>query len=186
MNIECGLVWPSTKALGPGNRFAIWTQGCQRRCFRCASPELQTIGCGKIYETGSLADEIIKSSNIDGITISGGEPLLQPGAVCELLSRVKEKRPELSVIMFTGYTIEQVRSGDSKQVLEYIDVLIDGEYKEELNDNRGLRGSSNQRIHFLTPVLLGYKEELENGRRTREMHLMEDDSMLTIGIADKV
>lgn len=88
--------------------------------------------------------------------------------------------------MFTGYTIEQVRSGDSKQVLEYIDVLIDGEYKEELNDNRGLRGSSNQRIHFLTPVLLGYKEELENGRRTREMHLMEDDSMLTIGIADKV
>lgn len=186
MEIECGLVWPSTKALGPGNRFVIWTQGCLRRCFRCASPELQLSGHGIMYETGALAEKIVKSSDIEGITISGGEPLLQSEALCDLLSRVKLKRPELSVILFTGYTIGQVRSGDSKQVLEYIDVLIDGEYKEELNDNRGLRGSSNQRIHFLTPALLEHKEEFESGKRTREMHLMEDDSMLTIGIADKV
>jgi len=139
-----------------------------------------------MYETGSIAEMIIESDGIDGLTISGGEPLLQSEAVCELLSRVKEKRPELSVILFTGYTIEQVRLLCSKQVLDYIDVLIDGEYKEELNDGRGLRGSSNQNIHFLTPALLKHKEDLENGKRTREIHLMEDDSMLTIGIADKV
>ena len=139
-----------TRALGPGLRYAIWTQGCPFNCPGCVTPEGRPIVAAKIIDTTTLANDIIGNKNISGITISGGEPFLQAVSIAVLLEKVQLSRPELNVIIFTGF---------------------DGQYIESKNDGVGLRGSSNQRLHFLTDRLLPYKENLQSGKRQVELTL---------------
>lgn len=173
----------STAALGPGQRYVVWTQGCLRRCYGCASPEFQDVHAGELVSVAVLADNICSEEGIDGLTISGGEPMLQKEALCRLLTRVRERRPELTVIMFTGYLKEDFKSDASRKILGMIDLLVDGEYFYEQNDNKGLRGSSNQRLHFLTDRLEPYREMLENSPRKYDMQLSGENELWTIGIA---
>ena len=175
MKLKVGYIIDGTRALGPGLRFAIWTQGCLRRCYRCTSPELQPLERGKTIDVMTLSDEICATNSVSGITISGGEPLLQSQSLKELLSLVVCRRPELK--------LQDIQNSEECDILDYIDLLIDGEYIDEQNtDSIGLRGSANQRCHFLTDRLLPYKEEITYGSRKREMHLLGQYEMLTIGI----
>lgn len=181
--LQIGMLCASTTALGPGRRFVIWLQGCKRRCYGCASPEFQPLDGGTRISVDQLLDKIVESTDIDGLTVSGGEPMLQKEALSSLLHKVREKRPDLSVILFTGYLLEDFQSDVSRDVLDCIDLLIDGEYYHEQNDDMGLRGSANQRLHFLTSRLTSHKEELETGKRKYDMHLHGDNEIWTIGIA---
>lgn len=183
MKLKVGYIIDGTRALGPGLRFAIWTQGCLRRCYRCTSPELQPLDRGKIIDVMTLSDDICATNGISGITISGGEPLLQSRPLKELLSLVLCRRPELNVILFTGYNLQDIQKSGECDILDYIDLLIDGEYIDEQNSSEiGLRGSSNQEFHFLTNRLLPNMEEISTGPRIREMHMIGEYEMLTIGI----
>ena len=87
---------------------------------------------------------------------------------------VLKERPELNVMVFTGYQVEDLTWPESQELLAHTDLLIDGPYRQELNDNQGLRGSSNQRLHFLTPRLLPWKEDLTKGKRKVEFHVQND------------
>lgn len=186
MKLRVGYIKEGTRALGPGWRFVIWTQGCLRRCKDCISPEHQPLDGGYLVDTTDLADQICACRSIDGITISGGEPFLQAEALTDLLDKVNKVRQELTVLVFTGNQLEELTDSDSKALLGSIDLLIDGEYVPELNDGMGLRGSSNQRFHFLTQNLLRFKEEIEMGKRRREVYVENDNELITIGIASPV
>lgn len=131
--------------------------------------------------TSALATDIINNSKISGITISGGEPFLQASALTQLLKSVKDQRPELNVIVFTGYLKKELAWQDAKTLLSQIDVLIDGPYDQNKQSTRGLRGSLNQNIVFLTNRLIDYSEELEKGSRKQEVYV-EKDEIVTIGI----
>ena len=100
-----------------------------------------------------------------------------------LLEKVKINRTEITVIVFTGYKKEDISRDIASRLFPFVDLLIDGEYIRELNDNKGLRGSSNQRLHFLTNALVEHKDSLLNGERRRESHLIGPEEVLTIGIA---
>lgn len=143
-----------TYVLGPGKRFALWLQGCSASCPGCVAPEFSHFEGGRTISIDLLADKIINDKGIEGITISGGEPFLQADKLCVLLEKVKSVYPEMSVIIYSGYTYEELRAAEDEYITKilnfYADVLIDGRYIEELNDDKGLRGSSNQRIIFLT------------------------------------
>lgn len=184
MDIRVGYIKDATMALGPGCRFVIWTQGCLRRCKDCASPEHQPLDGGYLIDTKELADWICSCRSIDGITISGGEPFLQANALYELTEMLKLTRPELNVIVFTGNLLKDLTDEDSKAFLRNIDLLIDGEYISELNDGVGLRGSSNQRFHYLTERLVSYQNELEGGIRNTEVYWTDETRkrMVTIGV----
>lgn len=158
-----------TRNLGPGLRYAIWLQGCPFNCFNCITPQARPVVAAKIAEVESLAKDIVSNSRIDGLTISGGEPFLQAEALVSLLSMVREYRPELTVLIFTGFNLENLDSPMARKVLEMTDVLIDGKYIDSLNDGIGLRGSSNQRIHFLSDRLTAYEEEMNKGKRSIEV-----------------
>ncbi|MBO5026313.1 MAG: radical SAM protein [Bacteroidaceae bacterium] len=158
-----------TRNLGPGLRYAIWLQGCPFNCFNCITPQARPVVAAKIAEVESLAKDIVSNSRIDGLTISGGEPFLQAEALVSLLSMVREYRPELTVLIFTGFNLENLDSPMVRKVLEMTDVLIDGKYIDSLNDGIGLRGSSNQRIHFLSDRLTAYEEEMNKGKRSIEV-----------------
>jgi len=152
MVIRLYMFHPSTAALGPGNRFAIWTQGCNRRCTGCISPDSRDLESGEEWDTDELAEIITNTAGIEGITISGGEPFLQAEALCNIIELVRNAR-NLGVIIYTGNNYPELKESDDiyiKKLLEYTDLLIDGTYQEEYNDGKSLRGSSNQQVIPLT------------------------------------
>ena len=133
-----------TEALGPGKRYALWVQGCKRNCRGCLSPGSHDFEKGEWIDTLVLAKEIIQTEMIEGLTISGGEPFLQAKALCELVRYIKSKK-DYGIIIYTGNLYEELLGSKDiyiKKLLSFTDILIDGEYIEELNDGKSLRGSS--------------------------------------------
>lgn len=155
-----------THMLGPGNRYVIWVQGCNQKCKGCITPESRDKSGGIKMECKDIAADIILSENINGVTVSGGEPFLQPDALCELLKEVKLYRPELTIIIYTGYELSNLRKDpEAERLVSYADLIVDGPYIESLNDNKGIRGSSNQQFHSITTRLNEYVEIMENCKR---------------------
>ena len=97
---------PRTECLGPGVRFALWVQGCTRGCIGCIASALQDPQGGTFLSEDILASAILGTPDIDGVTVSGGEPFLQAEALGSLLHRIRSERPELGVIVYTGFTYE--------------------------------------------------------------------------------
>lgn len=136
---------------GPGVRLVIFFQGCTHHCKSCHNPDTWDTSGGTLTDTSEIIKLIKSARHISGITLSGGDPLLQSDAVIEIAKAAKDKG--LSVWCYTGWTIESVLSDKTpvnKEVLEYIDVLVDGPYVEALRDETlSYKGSSNQRIIHL-------------------------------------
>lgn len=140
----------SSRVNGPGDRFVIWTQGCRKMCKNCYNPETWSHYRNNLVDIDFLVEEI-KNSNSTGVTISGGDPFEQPEELFYLLGKIKQLDLSDGVIVFSGYTIDEIRGDrELEKCLDYIDVLIDGLYIEEKRITNGLAGSSNQEFHFLT------------------------------------
>lgn len=132
---------------GEGIRFAIFMQGCLRNCAGCHNPETHDLNGGKILDTAEIITEIKKNPLLTGITLTGGEPLLQIAPALELAKTAKSLG--LNVWLYTGYKFEKIPS-DADELLKFVDVVVDGEYIEELRDlELEFRGSKNQRIIYL-------------------------------------
>lgn len=171
----------STECLGPGKRFALWVQGCERRCKGCIAEPLQPLDGGQLVRLDTLAREI-SESGAEGLTISGGEPFLQAEGLAELIRLVRRERPETGVIIFTGFLHEELMKDEgSRRLLDETDLLIDGEYTEELNDGGAMRGSSNQRMLYLTDR---YAPSQMPFHRTNRV-IFSDGSLRMIGIPSK-
>ncbi len=135
--------------LGPYARYCLWVSGCNRNCEGCISPESHDMYKGRKYSIHSLAWQMIPC-DVEGITISGGEPFLQAQALCELITAVKQHR-DIGVIIYTGYLYEQLADLPyGKELSGLCDLIIDGPYVKELDDGKALRGSSNQRVIAVT------------------------------------
>ena len=179
--LRAGFFSKGTDCLGPGTRFVLWVQGCGRHCPGCIAPEMQPTDGGGIVAVNALADTILALPQIGGITLSGGEPFMQADRLALLMQNVLRARPELTVIVFTGWTLEELRaSGESgvSALLSVTDLLVDGEYLKALDDDMGLRGSSNQRMHFLTERI--QPQEISDVRRNQ--WLVQENRMRMIGI----
>ena len=138
--------------LGPAVRGVVWFHGCSRGCAGCIAAEMNQSEEFEEWTAEGLVEWVKGCEGIEGVTLSGGEPLEQDlGALGEFLRLVKSDGRNLGVIMFTGYRLEELGEEVRREILPWLDVLVDGPYVETLDDSRDLRGSSNQRIHFLTP-----------------------------------
>ncbi|MBQ8847770.1 MAG: anaerobic ribonucleoside-triphosphate reductase activating protein [Candidatus Gastranaerophilales bacterium] len=143
---------------GDGLRVVLWTAGCTHCCDGCHNPETWDVASGIEFDNAAEEElfEALSQEHISGITFSGGDPLhpFNRETVLRLAKKVKETYPNKTVWLYTGFLWEEVKD---KIELDYIDVLIDGEFKKELNDNNLLWvGSSNQRI-------IDVKKTLEQG-----------------------
>lgn len=187
--ISGGLPWINvaaivgeTRALGPGTRTAVWVQGCDRRCPGCISPEWIPNRVSRLIRPDELAEMVFDNSNVEGVTLSGGEPMRQAAGLAEFI-RLGRLVKNFNVICFTGYLYEDLISNPPgpgvQDLLKQIDVLIDGPYIKNLNDGIGLRGSSNQRIIYLTDRLS--KTCLSHLHRQIELHV-NGESVLLVGI----
>lgn len=138
---------------GPGWRIAIWFSGCSIKCKGCCNPHLFDQHENQKFSLDELFMKISKTresfSDIEGISVLGGEPFDQPEALCSLLkfSRLQG----LSNMVYSGHTLAQIRKKDGNQALEFVDLLVDGPYVESLKQtNRRWIGSSNQCLHFMS------------------------------------
>lgn len=138
---------------GPGVRTVIFTAGCPHRCKGCHNPESWNPLSGYDITVEDLTHQI-EESGWDGVTISGGEPFLQPKHLGELVQNCK--RLKKNVWVYTGYTLEQLelmQDESIQYVLDHADVLVDGRFELTKRDTSlRFRGSSNQRIIFLNKV----------------------------------
>ena len=133
---------------GDGLRVVLWTAGCTHCCDGCHNPETWDVASGIEFDNAAEEElfEALSQEHISGITFSGGDPLhpFNRETVLRLAKKVKETYPNKTVWLYTGFLWEEVKD---KIELDYIDVLLDGEFKKELNDNNLLWvGGSNQRI----------------------------------------
>lgn len=137
---------PSSIVDGPGFRYTIFLQGCSHHCKGCHNPATWDFKGGREINIDELVAGVQKAYYVDGVTISGGEPLDQADELFELVTRLRELG--YHIILFSGYTFEQIIEDEKKRVcLEKVDVLIDGEYMEEFRSlELRFRGSSNQRV----------------------------------------
>ncbi len=178
---------PQTEALGPGKRAVIWVQGCALHCPGCVSPSYQPFKAASLIEVGPLAARILQNPNIDGLTISGGEPVHQSIGLTRMIDLLLAQRPDLTVLSFSGYTLEELQTRtDIPGIAAYLsrlDCLIDGPYLQALDDGlAGLRGSSNQMIHHFTPRL--QSDRLEHVDRITEIHI-QDNNLVFVGIPSR-
>lgn len=144
---------------GPGFRVTIWVSGCTHACPGCQNKHTWK------YSQGHKLDNmvpyhltckekilnLIGDKHIDGVTISGGDPLDQSAQalkeLAKFLSNIKKRYPEKSIWLYTGYLIEDLNNYPHKEVIKNCDVIIDGPYvKEKRNITIPFRGSTNQRI----------------------------------------
>ena len=142
--------YPETIVDGEGIRFSIYLAGCSHRCKGCHNPESWNPLAGS-----PLTDEVIDgmisqikaNPLLDGITFSGGDPFYHSEAFLPVIRKFREQTG-LNIWCYTGYTYETLLADPLRRpILDYIDVLVDGKFVEELKDiSLRFRGSSNQRI----------------------------------------
>lgn len=132
---------------GEGIRTVIFISGCKHNCYNCQNQRLFNFHYGKSFNK-SMQDYLINYIKtdplIDGITLSGGDPVYSAKELIPFLQRVKKECPEKDIWMYTGFSYEKIKN---EEILKYIDILVDGQFVDSLKDlTLKFRGSSNQRI----------------------------------------
>ncbi|GAP10649.1 organic radical activating enzymes [Bellilinea caldifistulae] len=142
---------PFSYSNGPGKRAVLWLQGCTLNCPGCFNPQTHSPTGGASVQLSGLLSRIFRiSPSIEGITISGGEPLQQLRPLLRFLAEIRQKT-HLSVILFTGFTPEEINTFPaSNKLSELIDVLIAGRYDKSHPSENLWIGSSNKTIHFFS------------------------------------
>ena len=133
---------------GEGMRTVLWVAGCEHKCKGCQNLYAWDINGGMPFDREARL-ELFKAANrtwIDGITFSGGDPLHPANreAITTLARDFKAEFPKKNIWLYTGYTYEDIKN---LEVMQYIDVVVDGQYVEELADSDyKYAGSTNQRV----------------------------------------
>ena len=135
---------------GPGKRFTLWTQGCSKGCVDCFNPETWNNKNNIVLSTSEIF-EMIKDFELEGVTITGGDPFEQEEELLELLILISSLSLSKGVIVFTGFTYDEIRENKIREkCCDYIDVLIDGRYEKENRVSDCFKGSSNQNIIYFS------------------------------------
>lgn len=144
MDIRIAGIVPESITDGEGIRYAIFFQGCMRNCKGCHNPTTHALDGGKVVDTSELIEEFRSNPLLSGITLTGGEPLLQIPPALELAKAAKDSG--LNVWCYTGFKFDVIPF-EAYELFDFVDTVVDGEFIEELKDwNLEFCGSSNQLI----------------------------------------
>lgn len=137
---------------GPGIRYTVFYQGCNHHCKNCHNPETWNCNGGNLIDNDEIIEKIKKNPLLSGVTLSGGDPLIQVESVLDLCKKIKALDMDLNIIIYTGYVFDELLEMSKtnevlNEILNTIDYIIDGKYIDELRDlTLAFRGSKNQRI----------------------------------------
>ena len=188
MKIRYSAKVEQTQVLGPGKRAVLWVHGCCFDCPGCIAPGFKE-GSYTEADPQTLARWYL-DLDAEGLTISGGEPMLQAEALARMIREIRGVR-DTGVIVYTGFVyetlLEKARQDDGIQsFLEQIDLLIDGPYIQERNHGEPYRGSDNQRLLALTDR---YSEQLKSyyaGQQGRQIEIrISGENTLLVGVPSR-
>ncbi|MCR4716601.1 MAG: anaerobic ribonucleoside-triphosphate reductase activating protein [Lachnospiraceae bacterium] len=133
---------------GDGLRVVLFVSGCDHHCFNCHNPETWDELSGIAFDENAINEIFMELDKdyVSGLTVTGGDPLYHNNVetVTELSRKVKEKYPDKTIWLYTGFVYEDVKE---LEIFNYIDVVVDGPYIDEMRDTSlRWRGSSNQRV----------------------------------------
>ena len=145
---------------GPGVRVSIFMQGCSFNCKNCFNKETHDFCGGKEFDDSTIERvlELCENENIEGLSILGGEPMHPKNidGTTKLAKAFKEKYPNKSIWSWSGYSFDNDLK--DKEVVKYLDVLVDGQYNDDLrNPTLKWKGSENQRV-------INVQESLQNSK----------------------
>lgn len=141
---------PHSRANGPGLRAVVWVAGCSLHCAGCFNPATHDPAHGQVVSVADLFGQIVSTPGIEGVSLTGGEPLQQPGPVLALL-RCLRAETKLSTLLFTGFWPHEIeRMPFQSELPHLLDVLIAGRYEQEQRIASGLIGSASKTVHFYT------------------------------------
>lgn len=167
-----------SEANGPGNRFVVWVQGCALGCAGCFNPETHPEDA-PLVAVEDTAAAVLSTAGIQGVTVTGGEPLQQPMALRRFCEIIREKS-DLSIVVLTGFSQREVRMDSQKLlVAQQCDVLVCGRYNEALRIAKGLRGSGNKSYWFVTDR---YSEADFEGVPAAEVFIHPDGTITRTGV----
>lgn len=168
------------EVLGPGKRIGIWFAGCHHHCKGCSNPELWDqpekyhVSVNTVM---ALVNSIAEQHQVDGFTLTGGDPMEQADELPPLLERLSAISKD--ILVYTGFLYDEIRD---KDVLKFISVLIDGPYQEDRNHGQKLIGSDNQVIYYLNPeVEEKYRNYLADGE-SKIQNFTSVDGVVSVGI----
>lgn len=173
------LLYP-VEVLGPGKRIGIWVCGCPHHCDGCANPELWEFKDDRkisIEHLLELIRQITESNQVDGFTITGGEPFYQSKELEILLKALRQWSSD--ILVFSGYYKEQI---EKFSTLENIAVLVDGPYIKERNYGLTLRGSDNQRIFIINDRYRTKYQTYLSDEKSKIQNFLDENSVISVGI----
>lgn len=186
MKIQINRIVRMTKNEGFGNRYCIWMQGCSIRCRGCMNSHMWSFDEGIPMNVSEILGDIQDCTFIEGVTLLGGEPFDQSISLAELVRQVHDSG--LSVIVFTGYTLEYLIGQNDpsiQTILDNTDLLIDGPYIEECTDfSRPWIGSRNQRFLFLSDRYCEADLKKQKTGSRYELRICKDGTITVNGIGD--
>lgn len=175
----------SEEVNGPGRRLVLWLQGCHFACPECFNPEFHDPYAGLRLSCADIVELIAAAPGIEGVTLSGGEPLMQVKSLLPLLRWIKAEG--LTLVCYSGYRLEELNLGAVPLAEEFIplcDILIDGRFDAQEKASLLWRGSKNQTVHFLTDKYSGFKEAADK-TGTKQVELIQGSGALaTTGFMD--
>ncbi len=150
-------IQPDSVVDGEGIRTVVWTQGCSHNCPSCHNPGTHDFNAGFSVDVEEIKEYLATLEGQDGITLSGGDPLFQVEASCEIAKYAHQLG--MNVWCYTGFTYEEIISNENmRKILDDVDVLVDGKFLlEEFSLDLKFKGSRNQRI-------IDVKQSLEQGK----------------------
>jgi anaerobic ribonucleoside-triphosphate reductase activating protein len=175
-------------SLGPGRRAGIWTQGCTLHCPGCLSRDTWEADPATAIPVRAVLGWLRSLEQVDGVTISGGEPFQQPEALGELLRGIRAwAPPDLDILVYSGYSLSRLRRAVwSRALLDLCDAVVAGPYIERLNSTDSghrWRGSANQRIIAVSALGQKRYRDAECGDTRPHMQVsVEGDRIYYIGI----
>lgn len=136
---------------GEGIRCSLFVSGCSHGCVGCFNESAWDYRSGSEYtkDTEEIILNELNKKYVNGLTLLGGDPLMKKNidVVLNLCKTVKETYPDKNIWCWTGYTLDEVQSNHAKDILKYVDVLVDGKFEESQKDlTLPHRGSRNQRV----------------------------------------
>ncbi len=167
---------------GPGERFVLWMQGCPFRCPGCFNQDFLPFIERYRMSVEEVAALICQVPDIEGVTYSGGEPMVQAKGLYYLSQFLRAEG--LTIVCYSGYTLEELRATHNPWVhslLGCVDILIDGRYEEAQRANLPWRGSRNQQVHFLTDVYRHLESQVNRPHSEMEF-IVGKESFVSTGI----
>lgn len=157
MEIRLAGLEPESIVDGPGYRFTVFVQGCPHNCPGCHNPQTHDFSGGHLADTDDVIAHLGENPLVRGLTLSGGEPMMQPEPLYLIAKAAKEKG--MNVWCYTGFTLEELmreNRADRMRLLSTVDVLVDGPFRShERSLDLLYRGSKNQRLIDMPATLKG-------------------------------